>query len=158
MGKMNTEIFIEKSKLKHWFLYNYDKTNFTNSKDKVIINCNIHGDFEQDPYKHILGRGCKECGFKKSSNWINRKDNRKSKVSLENWIERCQKKHNNKFDYSKSNFNYLTDNVIIICEKHGEFEKTAQNHLKSGCPYCSKNQKSHIDDVKHTLSNNIYFK
>lgn len=48
---------------------------------------------------------------------------RKSKVSIEDWTNRCNKVHNNKYDYSKSHFIHLTDEVIIICDEHGEFKK-----------------------------------
>ena len=101
--KINTEIFISRSIEKHGDTYNYDKTIFTHSKNKVIITCKIHGDFEQEPHKHLIGRGCRECGFKKSSNWVNRSNTRKSKVSIESWIDRCDKIHDSKYEYSKVN-------------------------------------------------------
>jgi hypothetical protein len=85
------------------------------------------------------------------------KKKRKSKVSIEEWIERCNKKHKNYYGYSKSIFEYLTDDVIIICPRHGEFIKKAHLHFKSGCNYCSKNKLLHIDEVKEKLSKNIYF-
>lgn len=154
--KINTEIFINRSIEKHGDTYDYDKTIFTHSKNKVIITCKIHGDFEQEPHKHLIGRGCRECGFKKSSNWVNRSNTRKSKVSIESWIDRCDKIHDSKYEYSKVNFNYLTDEVIIICDKHGEFKKRANLHLKSGCARCSK-QKLHKDDVMELLNKNTYF-
>lgn len=43
---ITTEIFIENSKKIHGNLYNYDKTIYTGSRNKVIITCKIHGDFE----------------------------------------------------------------------------------------------------------------
>jgi very-short-patch-repair endonuclease len=82
---------------------------------------------------------------------------RKSSVSLIDWIIRCDLKHNKKYDYSKSFFEYLTDEVIIICDKHGEFKMNAGHHLKSGCIRCSKNKKFHIDDVKILLNESKIF-
>lgn len=84
-------------------------------------------------------------------------EKRKSSVSIKNWIERCNIKHNNKYDYSKSFFNYTSDEVIIICPEHGEFKNKALYHLKSGCPRCSKNKKFHIDDIKSLLDKNDTF-
>ena len=85
------------------------------------------------------------------------KTKRKSSVSLDDWIKRCNIIHNYKYDYSKVKFNYTTDIVIIICNKHGEFEKKAGLHFKSGCIRCSKKNKYHIDDVKELLNKNSYF-
>lgn len=38
--------------------YNYNKVVYINSKLKIIISCNKHGDFLQSPGKHIAGQGC----------------------------------------------------------------------------------------------------
>jgi hypothetical protein len=32
------------------------------NKDKVIITCKEHGDFEQVPNMHLAGNGCPKCG------------------------------------------------------------------------------------------------
>lgn len=57
----NTESFkLEAAKI-HKGFYNYDKTVYKNSHDKVIITCPIHGDFEQSPNAHLNGQGCPKC-------------------------------------------------------------------------------------------------
>lgn len=65
--RYNTDIFIEKSNKKHNFLYGYSKTNYISSKEKVTIECPVHGDFKQIPTKHIAGGGCQQCG--NESHW-----------------------------------------------------------------------------------------
>ena len=59
----------------------------------------------------------------------------------EKWIERCNLKFNNKFDYSKVDFT-VGANVkqTIICPEHGEFKTTKRNHYESkyGCTQCGK--------------------
>lgn len=63
-------------------------------------------------------------------------------VTREEFIERCNKVHNNKYDYSKVSFKTLQDKVTIICPIHGEFEQKAANHMRGdGCPSCSGNKK-----------------
>ena len=70
--------------------------------------------------------------------------NPQSKTS--EFIEKATKKHGSKFDYSKVEYKYAKENVIIICnktypwgEEHGEFLQTPDTHLRSrGCPKCSK--------------------
>lgn len=57
-----TASFIEKAKKVHGDKYDYSKTVFTRNKDKVIITCPIHGDFEQEANSHLQGAGCKQCG------------------------------------------------------------------------------------------------
>lgn len=55
----------------------------------------------------------------------------------EYFILKAQKRHNNKYDYSKSNFTNIKNKVIIICKHHGEFEQSADSHLQgSGCVKC----------------------
>ena len=62
------------------------------------------------------------------------------------FIEKSVKKHGYKYDYSKVEYKYAKEDVIIIChrtypwgEEHGEFIQTPDTHLQSrGCPKCSK--------------------
>lgn len=60
--KYDTNEFIRRAKEVHGDKYDYSKTNFICKKNKVIITCPIHGDFEQLPLNHLAGRGCPECG------------------------------------------------------------------------------------------------
>lgn len=65
------------------------------------------------------------------------------KKTQEEFINAASKKHNNKYDYSKSIYNGCKKKVIIICKKHGEFLQEAWSHLKGfGCSACSNNLKS----------------
>ena len=59
--KSNTE-FINKANEVHNNIYDYSKTEYIKSHDKVIITCSRHGDFEQLPYSHLQGKGCPSCG------------------------------------------------------------------------------------------------
>ena len=60
----DTEEFIRKARLRHGDKYDYSKTAYTGKRNKVIITCPIHGDFEQSPQNHIKKTGCPECGLK----------------------------------------------------------------------------------------------
>lgn len=59
--KLTTEDFIQKSNQIHNNYYNYDKTIYELSSQKVIITCPMHGDFEQTPNHHLSGEGCPIC-------------------------------------------------------------------------------------------------
>jgi very-short-patch-repair endonuclease len=53
--------YIEKAKAVHGDKYDYSKTEFTTAKEKIIITCKKHGDFEQEAYCHSIGVGCPRC-------------------------------------------------------------------------------------------------
>lgn len=40
---------------------------YKTKKEKVIITCLIHGDFEQSPDGHLRGQGCPRCKADKLS-------------------------------------------------------------------------------------------
>jgi hypothetical protein len=64
--QMTTEEFIEKATQVHEGFYDYSKTVYTYSKDKVTIICPKHGEFEQIARNHLFGAGCPKC-FKEKS-------------------------------------------------------------------------------------------
>jgi len=58
------ETFIEKAKEVHSDKYDYSEVVFKNVNTKVKIICPEHGMFEQLPYNHLKGQGCRKCGRK----------------------------------------------------------------------------------------------
>lgn len=60
--KDNFEKFVNKSAKKHGDKYDYSSVEFNNIRDKVVIDCPIHGKFEQSPYIHY-NHGCQKCGL-----------------------------------------------------------------------------------------------
>lgn len=60
--KINTFIFINRANKKHSNKYTYDSTVYSSIKDKVVITCPIHGNFEQEANAHVnKGHGCPKC-------------------------------------------------------------------------------------------------
>lgn len=53
--------FIIKANIIHNNKFDYSKVNYINVKNKVIIVCPIHGDFEQTINGHLNGKGCSKC-------------------------------------------------------------------------------------------------
>lgn len=43
-------------------VYNYSKTIYSGNDKKIIITCNLHGDFSQRAGDHRRGSGCPKCG------------------------------------------------------------------------------------------------
>ena len=58
-----TEMFIKDAKAIHGGRYGYENTRYLKSKNKVIISCAVHGDFEQTAGDHLQGKGCPQCSF-----------------------------------------------------------------------------------------------
>ena len=61
MQKLNKNNFIPRALEIHNGKYSYTKTVYVKAKEKVIITCPIHGDFEQHKQNQIL----KKCGCPK---------------------------------------------------------------------------------------------
>lgn len=127
--KLTTEEFKEKSKLIHGDNFDYSKSIYTNKYTKLIISCKKegHGEFLQSPSSHLSGAGCIKCAGNYNSN-------------TQEFIEKANKIHNFKYDYSQ--VNYINDytKIIIVCSMHKEFLQKPGSHLNgSGCSKCSKN-------------------
>lgn len=54
--------FIKKANEVHKNLYDYSFINYQNNYSKVVISCNVHGQFLQSPANHLKGQGCPSCG------------------------------------------------------------------------------------------------
>lgn len=124
--KMDTESFIKRCKEKYGDKYDYSKVNYVNSRTNVTIICPIHGEFSVCPnnfLRHIVG--CPRCG---------------NYLTKEAFVEKANKIHNNKYDYSKFVRGFSGhDKSIIICPIHGEFEQQLYAHLQGqGCPKCGQ--------------------
>lgn len=131
---MDTENFMKKANDIHDNFYNYSKSKYIKGSEKVCIICPEHGEFWQTPHHHLHRKqGCPKCG--KIKQWDNRGRN-----CTNDFIENAKEIHNNKYDYSKVEYNKSDEKVCIICPEHGEFWQTPNKHLmKRGCPKCKNN-------------------
>ena len=144
--RKTTEWFIENSQKIHGDKYDYSKVVYERTDKNVCIIChkkdengNEHGEFWQTPNRHLCKHGCPKCGGS-------------IKLTQEEFINRSNKVHNNKYDYSKTKFDGTSKKVCVICPKHGEFWQYANQHLQGrGCPRC--NQSSLEKEVECFLCN-----
>jgi hypothetical protein len=59
------------------------------------------------------------------------------------FIDKSNKKHNHKYDYSKVEYINSKNKVIIICPKHGEFSQLPNKHVFGwGCKKCGIEKRS----------------
>lgn len=136
--KLDKYEFIWKAIQKHGYKYDYRKVNYIDAKTKVCITCPEHGDFWQLPSMHMQGRGCPICAGKYITNNY--------------FIIKAKKKHGNKYDYSKVEYINNHTKICIVCQKHGEFWQTPEQHLKGcGCPSCigrNKTSEGFVEKLK----------
>jgi hypothetical protein len=127
----NIETFLEDANTVHKGTYDYSLSVYRGADTKLIIICSKHGPFWQSPYTHIKGHGCRKCADDLMSDL--RRD------TVEEFIEKAQKIHENKYDYSKVEYGINnSQKVTIICKKHGKFRQRPAEHLQGkDCRKCS---------------------
>ena len=142
--RMSTDEFIEKARNIHGDKYDYSYVDYTNTDKKVSIICPKHGAFLQRPHNHLKGQGCPKC-------YGNAAANKEDFVNKSNLI------HKNKYDYSKVEYKNMRSFVKIICPIHGEFVQKANDHIHGhGCPKCY-HSKLEEEIRKFLIKNKIVF-
>ena len=145
--KKTLEEFIKDSRKVHGNKYDYSKVNYVNSKTKVTVICQEHGEFYPNPNGHQRGTGCPQCSLLEQSERLRK--------TLEEFIEDSREVHGDLYDYSFVDYVNTETNVTIRCIKHDElFYPTPNNHIRgSGCPECKIDTltKSTEDFVKDSI-------
>lgn len=91
--------------------------------------------FYKDQYNFLKGSGCPKCSYLSRF------------ITKEEWVKRCNEQHNNKYNYTFSEFKSLEDKVEIECPEHGTFIQQAGYHMRGNrCPECGKieNNRRHL--------------
>jgi hypothetical protein len=126
--KTKDQFIIDANKI-HNNKYDYSLVEYKNAGTKVKIICNFHGIFEQKPNNHLIGNSCNKCAYVIIS--------QKRKLNIDDFINRSNKIHNNKYDYSLVEYINAKTKIKIKCKIHGIFEQIPDSHLKgNGCPFC----------------------
>ena len=101
-----TEDFISKATSVHGDRYNYSLSDYKGMKTKLKIICKEHGVFNQIPNSHLRGVGCPDCA--------------NTKLSTEDFISKASKVHEDKYDYSLSDYKTGHTKLKVICKEHGD--------------------------------------
>lgn len=126
------EEFIEDCKRIHGNIYDYKNVEYKDTHTKVKIICKQHGEFEQTPSDHLQTKGCNKCGVIKRTE--------AQSFTKNEFIERANVVHNNKYDYSETEYKNSQTHIKIRCKDkdHGIFIQTPNSHLRgAGCHKCS---------------------
>jgi len=71
------------------------------------------------------------------------------------FIYKCSKIHNNKYNYDLTKYINMRTKIIVICSIHGSFEQKAQCHIGGqGCPKCAIKYKA----SKLALTKKVFIK
>ena len=78
-------------------------------------------------------------------------------VTTNDFIQRANLIHNNKYDYSKVIYSNAKQKVIITCKKHGEFLQTPNKHLNNrGCPSCFNEKRKYSTEDFIKLASKVH--
>lgn len=125
MRRVTFEDFVKRSNRRHGHYYSYIETSYKKLSDKTEIICPVHGSFVQNAKNHTNGDGCPKCGG------VYRR-------TQQEFIDECNKVHENAYDYTITAFANNRTKIDIICPTHGEFSQIAGDHIiGKGCPKCA---------------------
>ena len=129
--RIGTEEFIRRSQAMHGNRYDYTQTEYVNCDSPVTIVCPVHGAFQQTPYEHMKGRGCKACGHDKVKASL--------RSNTAEFISQAKTVHGDRYDYSQVDYVNSETPVTIICPVHGPFRQPPHSHLAGrGCRKCGR--------------------
>jgi hypothetical protein len=132
--------FITKAEKIHERKYDYSEIRSLSPKSKVLIKCPEHGVFTMDPWNHLAGQGCRECGISKRAN--------KCRSNRDEFIAKARRIHGSRYDYDHIDYLNAKTSVLIKCEKHGFFEQVPDTHLRgSGCKKCTVEQRGKLREL-----------
>lgn len=130
---MKKEVFIERAVAVHGDKFDYSLLpDEFDTRSNISVICKLHGMFSQKASNHIhLKQLCPVCGDLKAL------ENKRIKATKA-FIEKANKRYNDKFDYSLVEYKNNNTSVKIICPTHGVFEQRPSSHINGihACPEC----------------------
>lgn len=130
-------------------VYDYTKFIYTGNEERSVFICKEHGEFNQLFKAHTRNGECPSC-----------KINERRKTGLRNFIKANKEKRKDcgsTYDYSKVKYMDNATPVEIVCDSHGSFWQTPNNHStkNANCPCCAKEiyRETSIDNwgVEHPM-------
>lgn len=124
--------FIAAANTKHGDRYDYSRVEWVNATTKVRIVCPEHGDFWQEPWRHLSSAaGCLKCGWVATGQSLS--------LTQDEFLGKAVIRHGPIYDYSEVEYRNNHTKVVVICGKHGRFLVAPEKHLcGTGCPACGR--------------------
>lgn len=127
MKRLTNEDVVSRLKKLYGDKYNYDKVDYKGSRSYITLVCPIHGDFNVYANNALQGKiVCAKCVSKTPTK--------------EEFIRLSSKAHENKYDYSNTDYINLSTRAIVTCPIHGDFSVLPREHIigRNGCPKCKE--------------------
>ena len=145
--RLGREEIIKRCREAHGLRYDYSKVSPERQEDIMTLMCSKHGEFKIPAVNHFMGSGCKQCGYVAGG--------RKLANTTAEFIARARDVHGFKYHYDKTEYVNMREQVLITCEKHGDFSQMATNHLGGkgcrGCGYKNPKAETEISNFLHGL-------
>lgn len=124
-NSLTNEQFVDKAIKIYGDSHDYSLVDYVNNNTPVTIICKKHGLFNKHPKSYFNGHGCPDCYTE--NNFLNTKK----------FIDKAIDIHDDKYDYSITQYTSYQEKLDIICKKHGLFSQRAAQHLRGyGCSKC----------------------
>lgn len=122
---LDTTSFKARIEKLHGDKYDLSKVVYTSARNRVVVGCRVHGDYEVVASEFLKGSGCVKCVHARNT------------LTTEQFVEKAKAIHGELYDYSKVRYVYSDQKVEIICKEHGGFLQTPSSHLMGNhCSAC----------------------
>jgi len=131
MARLTSEEFFRRCNDKHHNKYNYDKTIFNTTRDKIVVTCLHHGDFTVLADNHMRTSGCPKCGTLAGA--------KHTTVSYDEFIERLKDANITNLSFNRDEYVNFRTPIHVTCNKHKSvFIQKPHNICKGhiGCTQC----------------------
>ena len=124
--RLTLENFLERSKEHHGNKYDYSKVVTSNVMSKVIIICPDHDPPREWSQQLILILTEKGVDYAQDM-----------KITKDIFFIKAKEKHQNRFDYSVTNYKDYNTEIEFICPEHGNQKIRPRSHIMGlGCKKC----------------------
>jgi len=131
MGKMGQDEFIKRCCLKHNNLYDYSKTVYKTTRDRITVTCPVHGDFIVLADNHLRTSGCPKCGTVRGA--------RSTTISFPQFKERLSKLDLAHIVFEEKEYVNSRTPISVFCTRHQYmfYQKPYDIYKgRTGCKFC----------------------
>lgn len=100
---------------------------FKGFNQRIVVRCPHHGQFHIKPALLLTKTNCKACSGS-------------VKNTLDAYLTKTKFAHNNRYNYSNTEYKGVINNITVECPHHGPFIVNAREHQTRGvgCPNCTR--------------------